>query len=100
MPKDITQGPCSAPFVDTVDLPGYHVPGRPDAALLRKTASLMAKSRKPVLYVGHGAVISNASEAIVQLALDVVRRQPSHVLLRGHNRVLVGSAGQSTRATR
>ncbi len=28
----------------------------------------MAKSRKPVLYVGHGAVISNAGEAILQLA--------------------------------
>ena len=49
LPKDITQGPCSAPFVDEVDLPGYHVPGRPDAALLRKTASLMAKSRRPVI---------------------------------------------------
>ena len=68
LPKDITQGPCPAPFVDTVNLPGYHVPGRPDSALLRKTASLMTKSRKPVLYVGHGAVISNAGEAILQLA--------------------------------
>ncbi len=68
LPKDITQGPCTAPFVDTVNLPGYHVPGRPDAALLRKTASLMAKSRRPVLYVGHGAVISDAGAAILQLA--------------------------------
>ena len=68
LPKDITQGPCSAPFVDTVDLPGYHVPGRPDPALLRKAAALLMKSRRPVLYVGHGAVISNAGKAILQLA--------------------------------
>ncbi len=68
LPKDITQGACSAPLVETVDLPGYHVPGRPDPALLRKTAGLIAKSRKPVLYVGHGAVISDAGEAILQLA--------------------------------
>ncbi len=68
LPKDITQGLCAAPLVDTVDLPGYHVPGRPDAVLLRKTATLMAKSRKPVLYVGHGAVISDAGAAIMQLA--------------------------------
>ena len=68
LPKDITQGPCTAPFVDEVDLPGYHVPGRPDDVLLRKTASLLMKSRKPVLYVGHGAVISNAGAAILELA--------------------------------
>jgi acetolactate synthase-1/2/3 large subunit len=68
LPKDITQGPCTAPFVDEVDLPGYHVPGRPDEVLLRKAASLLMKSRKPVLYVGHGAVISNAGKAIMQLA--------------------------------
>ncbi len=68
LPKDITQGPCTAPFVDEVNLPGYHVPGRPDDVLLRKAASLLMKSRKPVLYVGHGAVISNAGKAIMQLA--------------------------------
>ena len=68
LPKDVTQGPCTAPFVDTVNLPGYHVPGRPDQALLRKAAALLMKSRRPVLYVGHGAVVSNAGKAILQLA--------------------------------
>ena len=34
LPKDVTSAPCTAPFVDEVDLPGYIVPGRaePDAA--------------------------------------------------------------------
>jgi acetolactate synthase-1/2/3 large subunit len=68
LPKDITQGPCTAPFVDTVNLPGYDIPGRADAALLKKAAGLLMKSRKPVLYVGHGAVISGAGKAILQLA--------------------------------
>lgn len=68
LPKDVTQGPCSAPFVDTVHLPGYHVPGRADAGLLEKAAGLLKKSRKPVLYVGHGAVISGAGKAIMHLA--------------------------------
>ena len=68
LPKDITQGPCTAPFVDTVNLPGYRVPGRADAALLKKAAGLLLKSKKPVLYVGHGAVISNAGAAILRLA--------------------------------
>ena len=68
LPKDVTQGPCTAPFVDTVHLPGYHVPGRPDPAPLARAAALIKRSRRPVLYVGHGAVVSGAGRAIVQLA--------------------------------
>ncbi len=68
LPKDITQGPCDAPFVDTVDLPGYHIPGRADPEGLKKAAAYLSKAKKPVLYVGHGAVISNAGRAIMQLA--------------------------------
>jgi acetolactate synthase I/II/III large subunit len=71
LPKDITQGPCNAPFVDTVSLPGYHIPGRGRPELLAKAAALLSRSRKPVLYVGHGAVISGAGPAIVALANKV-----------------------------
>jgi acetolactate synthase-1/2/3 large subunit len=68
LPKDVTSAPCTAPFVDTVNLPGYHIPGRANPDLLKKTAALLAKSKKPVLYVGHGSVISGAGKAILQLA--------------------------------
>jgi acetolactate synthase I/II/III large subunit len=68
LPKDVTSAPCTAPFVDDVDLPGYIVPGRAEPDLLKKAAALIAKSRKPVLYVGHGAVISGAGPAIMKLA--------------------------------
>ena len=68
LPKDVTSAPCTAPFVDDVNLPGYIVPGRAEPDLLKKAAALIAKSRKPVLYVGHGAVISGAGPAIMQLA--------------------------------
>jgi len=68
LPKNITQGPCSAPFVDEVTLPGYHIPGRGDKALIQKVAGMLAKSRRPVLYVGHGAVIAGAGKAVMQLA--------------------------------
>jgi len=68
LPKDVTSAQCTAPFVETVEMPGYHVPGRPDPEPLKKAATLIAKSRKPVLYVGHGAVISGAGPAIIKLA--------------------------------
>ena len=68
LPKDITQGPCPAPFVDQVSIPGYKIPGRADQASVRKAAEYLSKARKPVLYVGHGAVMSGAGEAIIRLA--------------------------------
>jgi len=68
LPKDVSSAPCSAPFVNEVDLPGYHVPGRADADLLQHAAAHLSKAKRPVLYVGQGAVISGAGPAIMQLA--------------------------------
>ena len=68
LPKDVTSARCTAEFVTNVDLPGYNPPGKADPAVLKKTAALLARSRKPVLYVGHGAVISGAGPAIMKLA--------------------------------
>ncbi|MEO5767454.1 MAG: biosynthetic-type acetolactate synthase large subunit, partial [Polyangia bacterium] len=68
LPKDITSGPCTADFVDEVDLPGYNPPSKADPAALAKVAALLAKAKKPVLYVGQGAVISGAGEAVLRLA--------------------------------
>jgi acetolactate synthase-1/2/3 large subunit len=68
LPKDVTSAPCTAPIVEEVNLPGYTVPGHPDPDALKKAAMLIGRSRKPVLYVGHGAVISGAGPAIMKLA--------------------------------
>jgi acetolactate synthase-1/2/3 large subunit len=68
LPKDVTQGPCDAPFVDDVLLPGYEVPGRADSAEIERAAALLSAAERPVLYVGHGAVISDAGKAVVTLA--------------------------------
>jgi acetolactate synthase I/II/III large subunit len=69
LPKDVTSAPCPTPLSDEpVNLPGYNVPGRADAALVKKAAAHLSKAKRPVLYVGHGAVISGAGEAIYELA--------------------------------
>jgi acetolactate synthase I/II/III large subunit len=69
IPKDVSQGPCHADFVDdALDLPGYRVPGRADPAPLAAAAELLSAARRPLLYVGHGAVVSGAGKAIVSLA--------------------------------
>ena len=68
VPKDIGQGPCTAPFTDQLDLPGYTVPGRGDSERIALAARFLRESKRPVLYVGHGAVISDAGKAITALA--------------------------------
>jgi len=68
LPKDVTQGPCDAPFVEEITLPGYSVPGPGDPAAIRQAAEILSAARRPLLYVGHGAVISNAGKAVIRLA--------------------------------
>jgi acetolactate synthase-1/2/3 large subunit len=68
LPKDVTQGPCTAPFTDTVDLPGYAVASRAASESLATAAELLKSAKRPVLYVGHGAVISGAGKAVIALA--------------------------------
>jgi acetolactate synthase-1/2/3 large subunit len=68
LPKDVTSAKCTAPFVDSVSLPGYHIPGRARPDDLKRTAAHLARAKRPVLYVGHGSVISGAGKAIYQLA--------------------------------
>ena len=68
LPKDVTSAPCTASLVDDVCLPGYDVPGAADPELLRIAARYLSESKRPVLYVGHGSVISGAGKAIYELA--------------------------------
>jgi acetolactate synthase I/II/III large subunit len=68
LPKDVTSGPCTVGEPGALEIPGYVVPEHADPDALRRTAELLAKSRRPVLYVGHGAVISGAGSAVAALA--------------------------------
>ena len=68
IPKDVSQGPCDAGFVEHIDLPGYQVPGAAAQDAVEHAADLIARARRPVLYVGQGAVISGAGKAVMALA--------------------------------
>jgi acetolactate synthase-1/2/3 large subunit len=68
LPKDITSGPCTAPEAGPPNIPGYVVPGHAERAALERAAELISKAKRPVLYVGHGAVIAGAGPAIAALA--------------------------------
>jgi len=68
LPKDVSSSECAAPFTDAIDLPGYRVPGRGAARDIEQAAELLARSSRPLLYVGQGAVISGAHKAVMTLA--------------------------------
>jgi acetolactate synthase-1/2/3 large subunit len=68
IPKNVGQGPCHASFTDELDLPGYSVPGRGDPAAIAEAARLLSGAKRPLLYVGQGAVISGAGKAVTTLA--------------------------------
>ncbi|HEY2736197.1 MAG TPA: biosynthetic-type acetolactate synthase large subunit [Polyangiales bacterium] len=68
LPKDVTSAICTAPEPDRIKIPGYSVPSRASQEALEATATALARSRRPLLYVGHGAVISGAGAAISELS--------------------------------
>ena len=72
IPKDITQQVCDykMPTLKDVEdaLPGYkpHYEGNP--VQIKRAAELIRKAKRPVLYVGGGVVIGNASQELRELA--------------------------------
>ncbi|MEX2443089.1 MAG: biosynthetic-type acetolactate synthase large subunit [Alkalispirochaeta sp.] len=67
VPKDVSSAKVQTDYTETFELPGYHVPGEGDPELVERAARRLGRARKPVLLVGHGAVISGAEKAIAYL---------------------------------
>ncbi len=81
LPKDVTSGPFTGPMLDPeMDLPGYKVPTICDKSDIIKMAKMFKGSRKPLLLIGHGAVIAHASKAIRDLA-EKLRAPATNTLL-------------------
>lgn len=69
LPKDVTSATFTGDTLDPVmDLPGYQIPVKPVSAEIKKFAKLFKGSKKPLLLIGHGAVIARASKAVRALA--------------------------------
>src|SRR5689334_3571117 len=64
LPKDVTSAPCTVPDTGELDIPGYTVPGHAKREDLERAAELLGQAKRPLLYVGHGAVIAGAGAAI------------------------------------
>jgi acetolactate synthase I/II/III large subunit len=69
MPKDIQNTVVADPDFDPpMDLPGYRLPGPPDADMLRVVAAAIKASQRPIIYCGGGVVASDASNELREFA--------------------------------
>lgn len=67
IPKSVLQSPTTYQWSKDPDLPGYHPVTKPHAKQIREAARLLATARRPVLYVGGGAIRSGASAELRRL---------------------------------
>jgi acetolactate synthase-1/2/3 large subunit len=68
LPKDIAAARCAPDYDAPMNLPGYRVPADFDTRETEKVARLLSHARRPVLLVGHGALLSGAADAVRRLA--------------------------------
>ncbi|NTV29332.1 MAG: biosynthetic-type acetolactate synthase large subunit [Candidatus Omnitrophica bacterium] len=68
LPKDMTAGAFTGSLDQPMDLPGYSIPGKGNKTDILQLAKMLKQSRKPMLLVGHGAVISGADKVVRELA--------------------------------
>ena len=68
LPKDITSAPFKGSLNPKMDIPGYKLDDMGRKADIIKMAKMFKGSKKPLLLVGHGAVIANAEQAVRALA--------------------------------
>jgi acetolactate synthase-1/2/3 large subunit len=62
IPKDISAGPFTGDLHAEMDLPGYRIDSSVDKDAIQRIAEALAKSRRPVILAGHGAMIAGADE--------------------------------------
>ncbi len=66
--KSALQAPTTFTWPTELNLPGYRPVTRPHSKQIREATRLMLESRKPVLYVGGGAIRARASKELRTLA--------------------------------
>lgn len=68
LPKDISSTLIDPQYNEEFHLPGYTVPKDGSLKAIKRTAALLKEAKKPLLLIGHGAVISGAEHEVRFLA--------------------------------
>ncbi len=68
VPKDVSAGECTADLHAEMDLPGYKTDYSVNNDTVLEIAEALAKSKRPLILAGHGAMISGADDSLKALA--------------------------------
>ncbi len=68
LPKDVSSKLIDTDLPSAFDLSGYSLPDEIEHSQIDQAADFLSKARRPLLMVGHGALIANASKAVSILA--------------------------------
>ena len=71
LPKDVLLAEAPFQYPKTVNMRGYGIPGEVRPEKLQRAARMIAESERPLFYVGGGAISSNASEHLTDLARHI-----------------------------
>ncbi|MDJ1479991.1 biosynthetic-type acetolactate synthase large subunit [Cytophagaceae bacterium YF14B1] len=80
LPKDVTSAPFNGSLTDQIDLPAFQLPARPNPESIQSLADLINQSHKPILLVGHGALLSGAAPEVRALA-ELIQAPVTNTLL-------------------
>jgi acetolactate synthase I/II/III large subunit len=68
VPRDVQEAVVDVTFPAEVDLPGWRPPTKVHPLQIREAGRAVANARKPVLYVGGGALNGDACDELLELA--------------------------------
>ncbi|NEX14384.1 MAG: acetolactate synthase, large subunit, biosynthetic type [Prosthecochloris sp.] len=70
LPKDILSSECTFNWPEKIDIRGFKPTIKGHENQIRKAASMIARAKQPLLYVGGGVIASGASDALRKLAIE------------------------------
>jgi acetolactate synthase-1/2/3 large subunit len=97
IPKDVTAELCEYLYPKEVDLPTYKPTVKGNAKQIKKAIEAISSSKKPLLYIGGGAILANCSEDIRTFAknhnIPAVETLMARGVMGSKNELLFGMLG-------
>lgn len=97
IPKDVTANLAEFDYTQEFDLPTYKPTTKGNVRQIKNALEHIAKSQRPLLYIGGGAVASNCYEDIRQFAhmanIPVVETLMARGIMRSDDELLFGMLG-------
>ena len=68
LPKDVLLAETEFEYPKKINLRGYRFKDKGDEAKIRRAAAMIAEAKKPLFYVGGGAINSNGADVLTRIA--------------------------------